>query len=154
VTVLSYTASRQRLNWFGYSSLIAAVPLGHFAISVGIWFMWWGATLQNPWLRRRFFEEVSRDLLFFAPALCLFVLSAAAYWLALKRHRAVWRLLLLIAVSAIAFFCTDVYFRRYQVSVDIATKEYWDSGGLAHHYFTWWWYNDLRFRLPGQRPIR
>lgn len=146
MTVLNYTASRERLNWLGYLTLIAAVPLVHFAISVGIWLMWWGATLRNPWLRPRFFEEVSREALFFAPALCLFILSAAAFRLALKRRRAAWRVLLVIALSSGAFFWTDVHFQRYQVSIDIATKEYWDNGGMAHHYFTWWWYNDLWFR--------
>jgi hypothetical protein len=146
VTVLNCTASRQRLNWFGFSSLIAAVPLIHFALSVGLWLMAWGATLLNPWMRPRFFDEVSRDFLFFAPALCLFVLSAAAYWLALKRRRAAWRVLLIIGLSAVAFFWTDVHFQRYQLSVGVATKEYWDNGGKARLYFTWWWYNDLWFR--------
>jgi len=146
VTVLNYTASRQRLNWFGYSSLVAAVPLIHFALSVGLWLMAWGAALLNPWLRPRFFDEVSRDFLFFAPALCLFVLSAAAYWLALKRRRAAWRVLLIIGLSAVAFFWTDIHFQRYQLSVFIATEEYWNNGGKARVYFTWWWYNDLWFR--------
>lgn len=36
--------------------------------------------------------------------------------------------------------------QRYQISVDIATKEYWDRGGRAHEYVTWWWYNDRWFR--------
>jgi hypothetical protein len=53
---------------------------------------------------------------------------------------------LLALVASVAFFWTDIHFRRYQISVDVATKEYWDSGGYEHHYFTWWWYNDRWFR--------
>lgn len=146
LTTLNYSNKREHLNWLGYSSLLAAIPLIHFAISIAIWLTWWWGILRNPWLRPRTFAEFSSELTCFAPALCLFVLSLATYWLALKRRRIARSLLLVIFLSAVGFFWMDVHFQRYQVSVDIATKEYWTSGGFAHHYFTWWWSNDLWLR--------
>lgn len=139
------TTSHDRAHWFGRSALFAAIPLIHFAISVCIWLLWSSAYLWNSLLRPRFFEDIGRGYTYYAPAFCLLALSIAAYVLALKRRRAAWRLLLIVTLSAGAFFWTDVHFERYQVSIDVATQEYWDSGGHAHLYFTWWWYNDRWF---------
>ena len=143
---LDHADRRDRLNWLGPTTLLAAVPLLHFAISVGLWVMWWVRTLLNPWMRPRHFSEASIPLTCFASAFCLLVLSVITQWLALKRRRIAWRLLLVLVLIAVAVFWIDIHFHRYQISVDIASREYWDHGGLAHYYFTWWWYNDLWFR--------
>jgi hypothetical protein len=52
---------------------------------------------------------------------------------------------LLTLIAALAFLWGDVHFRRYQISVGVATKEYWERGGRKHEYFTWWWLNDRWF---------
>ena len=54
--------------------------------------------------------------------------------------------MLVLLIASLAFFWTDVHFQRYQISVNVAAKEYWDGGGKKHLYFTWWWYNDRWFR--------
>jgi len=147
VAVLNYyTVGRERLHWFGCSALLAAIPLLHFATSVAIWLWWWGSWISNEGLRWFLFKQFPYEVLCFAPALCLLALSMAAYLSALKRRRIAWRFLLILALSVPALFWVDVHFQRYQVSIDIATTEYWDNGGFARHYITWWWYNDLWFR--------
>jgi hypothetical protein len=130
------TVARKRLNWLGWSTLLASVPLIHFALSVGVWFMWWGPT------QFRFLHEARKQFMFFAPALVLFASSAAAFYLALKRKPAALRLLAITLLAAIAFFWIDVHFHRYQVNVEFATDAYRNNGGRAHYYFTWWWYDD------------
>ena len=136
------TAPPQRLNWLGWSALLSAVPLVHYAVSVGIWARYFVGVLCNPYPPPRFVDELLFQAPYCASAMVLFLLSLAAYVLALKKRRAAWRLLIVIAVSTVVLLWIDVHFGRYQISIDIATVEYWENGGRKHEYFTWWWLND------------
>ncbi len=142
MATLDYSSARERLDWLGYASLAAAVPLIHFALAAGIWVMWWVATLTNPSMRPRLGEELARDGMYAAPAFVLLIPSTIAYVRALRRRRRVWRMLAIVIAAAMAFCWIDVHFHRYQVSVCMATDEYWRNGGRAHHYFNWWWFDD------------
>ena len=140
------TPPRESLNWFGLDAMAAALPLSHFALSVGVWLLFFGATLYNPLYRPQFLGDVADQATFFGPALMLLVVSVAAYSSAVRRRRRVaLRLTAIAAIAAGLFFWADVAFGRWQISVDIATREYWDAGNPAHQYFTWWWYNDRWF---------
>jgi len=143
---LLYSPSRERPHWLGYSALLALFPVFHYGLSVFIWLFWFGGMLRNPWQRSRFSEELLYQFTYCAHAFVLFALSLAAYWAGLRNRSAAWRLLLIILSSTVAFFWIDTHFARYQLSVDIATGDYWKNGGRAHHYLTWWWYNDLWFK--------
>src|SRR5688500_5920905 len=81
----------------------------------------------------------------FVPLLLL-SLSVACLILSIARSRATKRVLILTVLAAVTFFSVDVSLGRYQFSVGIATKSYWDSGGPEHVYYTWWWFNDRWFR--------
>ena len=141
VTVIDYSTIRTRLRWFAWPTLLSAALLAHFLASVGMWLFWFVGILRNPYMRNEFLPS----LLPSAPAFLLCGLSAVLLVLALRGRTVARRGALLILIASVAFFWIDVHFQRYQISVDIATKEYWDSGGYAHHYFTWWWYNDRWF---------
>lgn len=81
-----------------------------------------------------------------APAFLLCAASGVLLVLALRGRKIARYGVLLLLFASIALFWVDVHFERYEVSVDIATKEYWDGGGWEHYYTTWWWYNDRSFR--------
>lgn len=135
-------AARTRLQLFAWPTLLSAILLVHFVGSAGIWLRWFIGILGNPVMQDEFLPSLIQS----APAFLLCGLSAVLLALALhSRKVARWGALLLLSAS-IMLFLVDVHFQRYQISVDIATKEYWDNGGFEHHYFTWWWYNDRWFR--------
>ena len=140
--VIDYSTIPTRLRWFGWPTLLSAALLAHFLISVGTWLLWFVGILRNPDMR----DEFVPSLLPSAPAFVLCGLSAVLLVLGLRGRAVARRGVLLVLTAAIAFFWTDVHFKQYQLSVDIATKEYWDGGGYAYQYFTWWWYNDRWFR--------
>ena len=115
----------------------------HFTISLGIWSVAWAGSLREireypSWATQRFTWYFQRSL----PCCGLFVLALLtlrATWT--RSRRAVALLSLLVSISVLSF-CYDVSHDRWEISVDIATTEYWESGGRAHFYATWWWYND------------
>ena len=142
MATLEYTSARQRLDWLGWTTLVAAVPLLHFTVSAGLWLAWWGASAWNPYLRSRLFQEISREFPCAAPALVLFSLSAFCFWLALTRRLSMARrLLLVLLLSSAAFFWVDSHFQRAQICVDFVAMDEWNSGGGGNVYFTWWWYH-------------
>lgn len=143
MAALDYSStSSTRLRWFGWPTILAGALLAHFAISTAVWILWFGGMLANPDMRDAFLPSLPEA----APAFVLCALCAALFVLALRGRALARRGAVFAAVASAAFFWTDVSFQRYQISVDIATKEYWDGGGKAHAYFTWWWYNDRWFR--------
>lgn len=152
VPVLDYSTVRTRLRWFAWPTLLSAALLAHFLVSVGIWLFWFVAILHNPYVYAR--DEVLSSLLSSATAFLLCVSSVAVLVLALRDRPAARRGVLILLIASLAFFWTDVHFQRYQISMDIATKDYWDSGGSAHCYFTWWWYNDRRLSRPDRAVLR
>ena len=121
---------------------MSAALFGHFLVSVGTWALFFVGILRNPDMRHVLVPWLVDSW----PAFLLFLLSAILLVLALRGRAIARGGVLLVLVASIGLFWFDVHFKRYQISVDIATKEYWDSGGRTHEYFTWWWYNDRRFR--------
>jgi hypothetical protein len=91
-------------------------------------------------------DEFLPCLLRSAPAFLLCAASAVLLVLALQGRTIARYGAPLLLFASIALFWVDVHFERYDISVDIATKEYWDGGGWEHYYTTWWWYNDRWFR--------
>jgi hypothetical protein len=143
MATLEYTSARQRLDWLGWTTLVAAVPLLNFTVSTGLWLAWWGASAWNPYLRPRLLQGIVRELPCAAPAMLLFTLSAYCFRLALTRRTAMARrLLVVMLLSSLAFFWVDAHFQRIQVCIDFATE----SGRNGNVYITWWWYNDSWFR--------
>jgi hypothetical protein len=148
MTVIDHSKVRKRPRWFAWPTLLSGVLFGHFLMSIGIWVLWLTGILRDSDRRNEFMPWMVAA----APAFLLFTLSAIVLVLAL-RGRAIARVaVLVVLLASVALFWFDIRFKRYQISVDIATKEYWASGGRAHEYFTWWWYNDRRF--GGGRPGR
>ncbi len=146
MAIVGYASGRTRLNWLGLDSVAAALPLAHFALSVGVWLIFFGAALYDPLDRPHFFREFGSQITFFGPAFVFLCVSATAYVLALHRRRRLsLRLTVAVVIAAGLCFWMDVARGRWQVSVDIATQAYWDAGNPAHQYFTWWWYNDRWF---------
>ena len=141
MTVIDYPTIRNRPGWLPCSTVLSAVLLTHFLMSVGTWMQWFVGILRNPYMRDGFVHY----LLPAAPAFVLCGLSIGVFLLALRGSGIARRWLVLQIVFAIAFFATDIYFQRYQIEVGIATRDYWDNGGYKHHYFTWWWFNDRWF---------
>lgn len=141
VKVLDYSSVRSRLRWFAWPTVVSVALLAHFLVSVGMCLFWFFGIVRNPYMMDEFLPSLNQS----APACLLCGLSAVVLVLAL-RGRQVARLgVLVLLITSLAFFWADVHFDRYQISVDIATREYWDSGGSAHEYLTWWWYNDRWF---------
>lgn len=136
--VLDYTTIRLRLRWFAWPTLLSALLLGHFLASVGFWLYCLFLFFLNPYMRNDFLWLLPQC----APAFALCALAAGVFLSALYGRPIARRGVLFLVIATAAFFWTDVQFERYQISIDIATQEYWDSGGRAHEYFTWWWLND------------
>jgi hypothetical protein len=157
MTVEDLRFSRRRLNWLGPLSVAASFALFHFSISLLAWVGFFALEYRNPFARRDIPSQLSSQFTCYLPVPVLFTLSAIAYWMAVTRRPAAWRLLTIVTISAIAFFSLDVFFERYQISVDIATNDYWNSGGSANSYFTWFWYNDrwpkIGWRILYEDPI-
>ena len=139
---VDYSTVRTRIRWFAWPTLLSAVLFAHFSVSVGIWFVWFVGILHNPYMRKKFILF----LLPSAPAFVLCGLCAVLLVLALRGRSVARRGVLFVLIASLAFFWTDIHFQLWQVSVDNATKEYWDSGGYEHDYFTWWWCDDRWFR--------
>ncbi len=131
-----------RLTWLKWPSLISGALLIHFLLSAGIWTIWLAGILRNPNMRDGFQTSLVQS----GPAFLLCGLAAAVFIFALRLRKIARRGAIVLLSASIVFFWLDVHFQRYQISVDIATKEYWDGGGKEHHYFTWWWYNDRWLR--------
>jgi hypothetical protein len=138
MTTLDYSNRRTPLAWIAWPTLLSVPFLIHYTLSAGLWTMWIVGCLRNPSMR----DEVIPSLHPSASAYLLWCSSAALFVAALKGWRGAWRGVLILLLSTVAFFVTDVCFDRYQISICIATKEYWDNGGVANYYFTWWWFND------------
>lgn len=142
MAVIEYSTVRTRLHWVAWPTFLSAALFTHFMASVGIWMFWFVGILRNPYMG----SELLRSLLQSAPAFLLCASSAVWLVLALRGRPIARRGAILLLIVSVAWFWADVHFQRYQFSVDIATKNYWDSGGYAHYYLNWWWYNDRWFR--------
>jgi hypothetical protein len=123
----------------------------HYFISTGIWFLTLLFAYRQRFASHPFSAVLAEEFTGYAPAVLLLISSAICYVLACKRRLCVHRLLVIILIGSGVFFGVDVWFQRCQKTVDIATTEYWDSGGASQVYFTWWWYNDQSFKRLERR---
>ena len=135
-------------RWWALLTGVLAVALAvHFAIASCIWMQ----TIAHDWTH----FAPSGALAVYWPdwfvPLVLGGLAVACVVLSVARRRAGRRMLAVTVLAAVAFFAVDVRFKRYQFSVGVATKEYWDSGGPKHVYYTWWWFNDRWLRTSYRR---
>jgi hypothetical protein len=140
--IIDYSTVGARLRWFAWPTLVSGVLFAHFLVAAGLWWVWLAGILRNPHMRGTFVPSLRVS----APAFVLCAVSGVVLVLALRGRAVARRGVLLVLIASLALFCIDVHFQRYQISVDIATKGYWDRGGRAHEYVTWWWYNDRWFR--------
>jgi hypothetical protein len=141
VMVIDYATVRARLRWLAWPTLLSGALLVHFLISVVIWLVWFDGVFRSSQVRK----ELLPSLWSAVPAFALCGVCGAVFVLALRGRSVARRGALLVAVAAVALFCIDVSFGRWQIHTFVASKEYWDAGGRAHEYFTWWWYNDRWF---------
>ncbi len=133
VWTLIAVASRITANkWMLRSTVVlSAAGCLHFVLSFGLWVyycnqywpespgeLWW-----NTW-----------------HIVVLFMISLAAFILALcgRRHSLI--LLAVFFVASASAFTYDILNENCQIQVSVATSEYWESGGKAQYYLTWWWY--------------
>lgn len=124
-------SGRFRSRWYALTAIIGATVLfAHFlfgsiawtaAVTLGGWS--WHFAIQTAW-----------------PCFGLLLASAVAYVLAIQRRRLAPFLIILTAILSALAFWHDVSHERWQIRVDIATAEYWDSHHSPYTYFTWWWY--------------
>ncbi|HEY2584862.1 MAG TPA: hypothetical protein VGI81_03735 [Tepidisphaeraceae bacterium] len=140
--IIDYPTVHPGLRWFAWPTLLAAALFAHFLVAAGQWLVWFAGILSNPYMRGEFVPSLRAA----TPAFALCGLSAVVLVLALRGRAVARRGVLLVLIATLALFWIDVHFQRYQVSVDIASTDYWDSGGRAHEYLTWWWYNDRWLR--------
>ena len=133
------------------SAILFFAFMVHYSAGTNAWFQW-------IWAERVYMRSLA-DLgdfwdTLFAPAFQCVLLLVAAFiglfeTLCAFRRACVW--LGILVLGSISAFAIDATFVRYQYSVDVATKEYWDGGSFCHVYYTWWWYNDRWFGVPWYR---
>jgi hypothetical protein len=124
------------------AALLSLILVAHFAFSSYIWVQ----VIAHDWSRFNvlviYWPDWFVPLLLMGLALWSVVRLISRSPLTRKRLAAANRMAVLTIVTTCCFFAVDVCLGRYQVSIDIATKEYWDGGGAEHVYYTWWWFND------------
>ena len=129
-----YTLRWMLRGWVWGVLLVAAVL--HYIMSVAIWWIVlvrWEVTGDD--LPRALWEAL--------PAGVLLLLSLSSLVLFFISKFAAFKRMLVIVYAASVLFCAaDVICDRHQISVCLASQEYWDKGGARRHYFTWWWLND------------
>jgi hypothetical protein len=138
----TYAPSRVRWTWTRFVVALAlAASATHFGIAIVDWIQLLHFELADStveWTSELWVDSlapVAQCALFAAISICALVESVLRY-----RRTLVWFAILCLGAAG-AFF-VDLRFSRFQISVDVATKEYWEQGGAAHYYCTWWWYND------------
>ena len=124
-------SGRFRSRWSALIAIVGAtVRFGHFlfgsivwtaAVALGGWN--WRYALHTAW-----------------PCFSLLLVSVITYVLAVQRHRLATLLIVLTAVLSVLAFWYDVSNEHWQIRVDIAAAEYWESHRSPYTYFTWWWY--------------
>jgi len=120
-----------RSRWCALIAIVGATVLfGHFlfgsivwtaAVALGGWS--WRYALHTAW-----------------PCFGLLLVSAITYVLAIQRRRLATSLIILTAILSASAFWYDLSHERWQIRVDIASAEYWESHDSPYTYFTWWWY--------------
>jgi hypothetical protein len=124
------------------SFLLSLVASSHFSISVLLFFV--GVLLEYYNHRQ---DLVWKQWLWDSvPAVFLTVLSFGASIVAWRYRRLALPWVAVLYVTAGLTFSYDVWNKRAQLSVSVASREYWRGGGEQHTYLTWWWFNDSWFR--------
>jgi len=144
---LPYSSAQVRTPW-SWRRYSVVVVFGGITAHYALPFVLWLGNLRIA--VRDASGAVPSDcyLLVLAPlAQCALLLSTAVVALveAVRTFRRWLAWLVILLAASAANFAVDVAFERYQFSICMATKEYWDAGGPSHIYTTWWWYNDRWF---------
>ena len=147
------SSTTKHMDWFGWPSIVASFAVWHYYISVTIWVF--AGVMEAHLFRMRRLEFVTYFLPYYAPAVVLMLLSCAAYYLALNRRESAWRVIALLAIATVAFFCLDVIFGRYQESYVVDTIfDYSRNSRWTHVYYTWFWFDDRILREVSEMLAR
>src|SRR5206468_2627253 len=97
LTVMNQSTVRTRLRWLTWPTLVSAVLLAHFLVSVGIWVYWFVGILRNPYMRNEFVPSLYAS----ASAFLLCGFSGVAFVLALRGRTAAKRGVAVLFIASI-----------------------------------------------------